>query len=368
MKASEIKAKIEKIKAMSGISDKAKADMIAAWEKKLPKEEMAEDDEPDFEKQYNAAPAAIRKIIDKSYKDNDNIGYDGLNALNVELKKKGYEIDYGLDAEITSLTKIKGTTKGPKFDKEKYRKLDDELTRLQELYMDEEDEAKKADLQSKIKAAEADIHKMERPEHYAKKGKTKKTLRVKTTGFFKLKNPESKAEGRLIYKITNYNENTERAYITPINSDMEIPGQELVDYSELVKTSAPKTKTTHKYKGKTIPELDDKDCEDLLKETKERRAKAAKAEKKSKSRPIIEKVTVPIVKAVKKAIENISAADLKDKPGTELSRIDKAIAATKRYMLELKTILGEDWDKDTVDDEMKDLHALSKELHKKYGE
>lgn len=129
-----------------------------------------------------------------------------------------------------------------------------------------------------------------------------------------------------------------------------------------------KPKTTHKYKGKTVKELDEKDCEDLLKETKERRAKAAKAEKKSKSRPIIEKVTAPIVKSVKKAIENISAADLKDNPTGELSRIEKAIAATKRFMMELKTILGEDFDKDTVEDEMKELHALAKELNKKYGD
>ena len=145
------------------------------------------------------------------------------------------------------------------------------------------------------------------------------------------------------------------------------PAKEEVKPKQVKPAANKKPKTTHKYKGKTVKELDEKDCEDLLKETKERRAKAAKAEKKSKSRPIIEKVTAPIVKSVKKAIENISAADLKDNPTRELSRIEKAIAATKRFTMELKTILGEDFDKDTVEDEMKELHALAKELNKKYG-
>ena len=42
MKASEINAKIEKIKGMSGLSDKVKADMVSVWEKKLPAAEKAE--------------------------------------------------------------------------------------------------------------------------------------------------------------------------------------------------------------------------------------------------------------------------------------------------------------------------------------
>jgi hypothetical protein len=134
------------------------------------------------------------------------------------------------------------------------------------------------------------------------------------------------------------------------------------------KTALPrKKKNDITYKGKLITELDEKDCEDLLRETKERRANAAKSEKKSKSRPIMEKVSAPIVKAVIKAIDNIPAADLKDAPKKELSKIDKAIALTKAFLNDLKGILGEDWDKDVVIDELQDLIHFSKELHKKYG-
>ncbi len=60
------------------------------------------------------------------------------------------------------------------------------------------------------------------------------------------------------------------------------------------------------------------------------------------------------------------AEDLKGSK-KELSKIDRAIAACKRFLTELKSILGDDFDKETIDSEMKELHALAKELHKKYG-
>lgn len=130
-----------------------------------------------------------------------------------------------------------------------------------------------------------------------------------------------------------------------------------------------KNRFLFKFKGKDYTELDEIECNELIAHIQERREAAKKSEKKTKSRPVIEKIATPIVRAVKTAVENIPDKDIKDKPKTELSKIDKAIAATKRLLLmELKTILGDDFDKDTVDDELKELHALSKELHKKYGE
>ncbi len=276
MKAEEIKAKIEKIKTMPGLTDKTRAEMLAAWENKLGsvekpsspvKEESEEVEEEDLFEHPDKVPVKVQNILDKL---DGSLNYDRIQKLKKRVEALGYTFDSGMDNEPYNLRKInKGT---------------------------------------ESKENPAGIG-----EPKAKAGRPRK------------------------------------------------PGSKKV---YLAKTK----KYTYKFKGKELPALDDKDCADLIKETKERRQKAAKSEKKSKSRPIIEKVVTPIVKSVKKAIENIPAADLKDDSGKELTRVDKAIAATKKYIMELKTILGEDFDKDTVDDEMKELHTLSKELHKKYGE
>jgi len=49
----------------------------------------------------------------------------------------------------------------------------------------------------------------------------------------KLINPTNEKEKNLVYRIVNYNEITQRVYITPINSDLLVPGQELVSISEV---------------------------------------------------------------------------------------------------------------------------------------
>lgn len=43
------------------------------------------------------------------------------------------------------------------------------------------------------------------------------------------------AEGEedLIFKVTNYNDVTNRVYITPINSTMSIPGEELFSITDI---------------------------------------------------------------------------------------------------------------------------------------
>ena len=48
----------------------------------------------------------------------------------------------------------------------------------------------------------------------------------------KLVNPEP-GEEKIIYRITNFNEETERCYIEPVNLDFAHPPQELVSISEI---------------------------------------------------------------------------------------------------------------------------------------
>lgn len=56
---------------------------------------------------YKKAPIAIKKIIDQL---GDEPNYSDLKRVAAALKKKGYFMDYGLDAQITALRPIKKTT------------------------------------------------------------------------------------------------------------------------------------------------------------------------------------------------------------------------------------------------------------------
>jgi|GEM_PF-2154065 len=45
--------------------------------------------------------------------------------------------------------------------------------------------------------------------------------------------PQYKEEAKLIFKVVNYNEVTERVYIQPLNLDLAFPGQELVSIEDI---------------------------------------------------------------------------------------------------------------------------------------
>ena len=63
-----------------------------------------------YEKQYNSAPNSVKKIIDSAIGTKDNLTYLQLKVLNAKLNKNGWEIDYGLDGGIISLTKMSKKT------------------------------------------------------------------------------------------------------------------------------------------------------------------------------------------------------------------------------------------------------------------
>ena len=64
----------------------------------------------------------------------------------------------------------------------------------------------------------------------------KSRIKIDLTKPVKLINPQGNLESRLIFRITNYNEKTNRVYITPVNHDatiLTIPGEELVSVEEI---------------------------------------------------------------------------------------------------------------------------------------
>lgn len=137
--------------------------------------------------------------------------------------------------------------------------------------------------------------------------------------------------------------------------------------SEKKEKKPKKAKVEYKYKGRTIKELTKEDCDELAKEIRERRQKQKKAEKKSKSKPVIEKIAKNVATAVKQAVKNVSASDIKDDPKKELDKMARIEAAAKEFLAKLRGILGEDYDKDAIEGEFKEVHDLIKGLKSKYG-
>ncbi len=133
------------------------------------------------------------------------------------------------------------------------------------------------------------------------------------------------------------------------------------------KSTTSKSKTTATYKGKRLAELDENECAEMQKEVQARRKSQASAEKKSKSRPVIEKIAANVGTAARQAINNIPAEDLKANPKKEIGHMEKIEAATRTYLQQMKAILGDDWDKEAVEDELKDIHKLVTDLKKKYS-
>jgi hypothetical protein len=126
-------------------------------------------------------------------------------------------------------------------------------------------------------------------------------------------------------------------------------------------------KTIKTFKGKKVSELEEKECDELIDAVRKRREKQAKSEKKSKSKPVIEKVAKNVVQAAKQVINNIPAADIKDDAKGEINKMEKLEALTRKYLSDMRSILGEDYDKETIDGEMKDLHKIIVDLKKKYA-
>lgn len=58
-------------------------------------------------------------------------------------------------------------------------------------------------------------------------------MRVDITKNVRLRNPVDDSESQLVYEVCNYNEYTGRCYISPINSHLAIPCQEIVMLEDL---------------------------------------------------------------------------------------------------------------------------------------
>ncbi len=114
--------------------------------------------------------------------------------------------------------------------------------------------------------------------------------------------------------------------------------------------------------GKKINEVD---CQELYKLISERLESAKKSAKKSRTKPVIEKVAKNIEQAAAGAIKNIPAKKINADPEKWAKKIKLVYDASKKYALELKDILGEDYDSAAVIEELAPILKFAQEIEKK---
>jgi len=132
------------------------------------------------------------------------------------------------------------------------------------------------------------------------------------------------------------------------------------------KAKSPKKKKAEvMFQGKPLSKAD---CDELIKQYRKRREDSKKSAQKSKTKSIFEKVTDKIEGVVEQAIESVSKDSVKKDPKEMAAKIFKLSDATNNFLKSFKEILGADYDSKEVQDVVKALDALAKNIVKKYEE
>lgn len=129
--------------------------------------------------------------------------------------------------------------------------------------------------------------------------------------------------------------------------------------AEVKKEPATKTKTLVSVDGKskmkikvpaksTIKEEGDVTCEELLAQLQTRKKNHDKANKAYATTSISEKIGNNLASAVSKAIDNVSAEDIKKSPKKYIEKFESVQKEAKAFLNNLKSILGEDFDKEDI--------------------
>lgn len=109
------------------------------------------------------------------------------------------------------------------------------------------------------------------------------------------------------------------------------------------------------------------DCDELLKRWQDRREDAKKAGRKRKTTPIFRKVTADVGDSVMKAVTNISKQEMKDNPTKVFAKVENLMKAAEAFLKEFKSILGDDYDTEARDKELRIIEKMIEKLKKKYS-
>ncbi len=365
MKNEEIQAKIEAIKASKSIPDALKPKMVAAWESKLEKAEK---------------PA---KKDTKSKKITQSDVFAGAKYKLIEILT-----DIGIDLEGEEETSVASL----RMELEEADTPDKVMTQLEEYKTDWLN-----DLSSKPKKEVQEAIK----DYYNSLGGGKESKKTKyrilsPDGFdiamdktYTAKQiPGAVKDFKKRFKAQGYysDANQNKIQLSKLNELIMVvpasdPTADAVSYLDLFplakktekkKSDSPQNSKgkfveSNVYKGKKLSDLDEKECEELLADIKARRKAAAESSEKSRSKPVIEKAARNVSQAVKHVIESVPAVEIKDNPKKVIDRMTKIADLAKKFLSDLRVILGEDYDREAVDDEIKEIKSLIAELRKKYA-
>jgi len=126
-------------------------------------------------------------------------------------------------------------------------------------------------------------------------------------------------------------------------------------------TKKKKQKHTYTIGGKNIADLS---CEELYAAVRDSHKKRTSTGKKTK--PAIEKVALGVHSAVKAAVKNISEKDLEKHPKETINKIEKLKKSASEFLNDFKDLLGSDYDKAEVKQEVEALEQLIEKLKEKY--
>lgn len=159
-----------------------------------------------------------------------------------------------------------------------------------------------------------------------------------------------------------------KAEVKPKKEKAEKPDKKEAK-KEPVKPAPEKKEGTLKsieYRGVTYTAKDKEFCEMVKKAFEKRTADRDKAQKKHKTQSVSTIIAGHLAQAVKRAIDNKSAADIAKRPVLvieNMKRLEKSVESLKN---DFKTFLGSDYKAADMDAEFEPLRKMIKDLMKKY--
>jgi hypothetical protein len=110
--------------------------------------------------------------------------------------------------------------------------------------------------------------------------------------------------------------------------------------------------------GKEYTESDKDFCDKLLAKWNERRAAAKKAQKKHKTKSVFEVMTSKLDGIVNTIVKNVAANPSEARTHVVINRLEKVEEIFKRMFADLKTVLGDDFDKDEAKEFLSGIHEM----------
>lgn len=106
-------------------------------------------------------------------------------------------------------------------------------------------------------------------------------------------------------------------------------------------------------------------CDELVAMLEERRAKHSKSERKSKTKPVMKKITTDITQAVSKAIDDIPAKKLKAHKRKVIASLKNLKKKAGEFAQAFKTVLGSDYEASPIKTMMSDIDKQISDLENK---